>query len=285
MSLTHDVKERAIKMGADLVGIAPVNRFEHAPDEGKPQYYMRDATNVIVVATRILKGICDVFGSFEEEGKTISPYFWHGYSQLNWAHSWIAIQVGKLLEDNGFKAIPFPPTGINYRHLDTNSDIPDFYNKHAAVAAGLGEFGLNRLLLTPQFGTHQRLIPIVTNAPLEPDPMYSGPKLCRPEACKSFCVRTCPHKAFEDKLFSVKIGDRVYEYAALNSLRCKFQQTGGKYMRGKSAFSKQPDDAELAEMMKGYTPRKVNPYDKQLYAYTFGPACGECLVKCPAPWR
>ena len=71
MSLTHEVKELAIKMGADLIGIAPVDRFEYAPDDGKPQYYMRDAKNVVVIATRILGGICDVFGSFESEGKTI----------------------------------------------------------------------------------------------------------------------------------------------------------------------------------------------------------------------
>src|SRR4030042_1894317 len=203
MSLTNEVKERAFKMGADLAGIASVERFEHAPEDGKPNYYMPDAKSVIVIATRILEGVCDVFGSFEKEGKTIGPYFWYGYSQLNWANSWIAIQVGKLLEDKGFKAIPFPPTGINYRHLDTNEDIPDFYSKHAAVAAGLGEFGLNRLLLTPQFGTHQRLIPIVTNAPLEPAPMYICPKLCRPEKCKKFCVRECPHKALKEELFSV----------------------------------------------------------------------------------
>lgn len=285
MSLTRDVKQRALKMGADLVGIASVDRFEHAPEEAKPQYYMRDAKNVVVIATRILEGMCDVYGSFEDEGKTIGPYFWYGYSQLNWANSWIAIQIGKLLEDNGFKAIPFPPTGINYRHIDTDEDIPDFYSKHAAVAAGLGEFGLNRLLLTPEFGTHQRLIPIITNAPLKPDSMYSGPKLCRPEACKKFCVRACPHKAFEDRLVSVKIGDRVFEYAVLNSLRCKFQIIGGKYMRGKSVFPRQPSDAELVEIMQGPGGPKLNSHDKKLHVFTFGPSCGECLIKCPAPWK
>lgn len=285
MSLTHDVKERAFKMGADLVGIASVDRFEYAPEQGKPQYYMRDAQNVIVIATRILEGICDVYGSFEDESKTIGPYFWYGYSQLNWGNSWVAIQIGKLLEDNGFKAIPFPPTGINYRHIDTDEDIPDFYNKHAAVAAGLGEFGLNRLLLTPEFGAHQRLIPIITNAPLKPDPMYNGPKLCRPESCKKFCIRACPHKAIEDRLVSVKIGGRVFEHAVLNSQRCKFQIVGGKYMRGKNTFPKQPSDAELGEIMQSPDGLKLNSHDKKLHVFTFGPSCGECLIKCPAPWK
>jgi epoxyqueuosine reductase len=285
MNLTQEVKERALKMGADLAGIASVERFEHAPEDGKPNYYMSDAKSVIVIATRILEGICDVFGSFEKEGKTISPYFWYGYSQLNWANSWIAIQLGKLLEDKGYKAIPFPPTGINYRHLDTNEDIPDFYNKHAAVAAGLGEFGLNRLLLTPQFGAHQRLIPIITNAPLKPDPMYSGPALCRPEKCKKFCIRACPHKALQEKTFSVTIGNRVFEYSLINAQRCKYQRIGGKYMRGKSQFPMNPSDAKLAEIMKSPDGQRQNPHDKMLHMFTPGPSCGECMVKCPSPWR
>ncbi len=284
MNLTAKVKERARALGADLVGIAPVERFDAAPDSGKPQYYMPEAKSVIVIATRILKGICDVFGSFEAEGKTISPHFWHGYSQLNWANSWIAIQVGILLEDNGYKALPFPPTGIHYRHIDKNEDLPDFYNKHAAVAAGLGEFGLNRLLLTPQFGAHQRLIPVVTSAPLDPDPMYRGPQLCRPEECNRFCVRTCPVKAFQDKPVSVNIGGRVFEYPTLNSQRCKFQSLGGKYMRGKAMFPALPSDEELPEIMKNLM-QKMNPHDRTFHMFTFGPACGDCYVKCPAPWK
>jgi hypothetical protein len=56
-------------------------------------------------------------------------------------------------------------------------------------------------------------------------------------------------------------------------------------MRGKSAFPKQPDDAELKVLMKGFDVQKANPYDKQLNVFTFGPSCGDCMVKCPAPWH
>ena len=286
-NLTYDVKDKALSMGADLVGIASVDRYEHAPIEGQPQYYMPDAKAVVVIATRILEGICDVHGSYEEEGKTIIPYFWHGYSQLNWANSWIAIQVGKLLENNGYRAIPFPPAGMYYR--DAEHSIPEFYHKHSAVAAGLGEFGHSTLLLTPQFGAHQRLISLITSAPLQADPMYSGPKLCRRDECGDFCMKACSLQAIGDKVFTGKIGDKIFEYAMFNSARCMFQSIGGRYMRGKTRFSERPTDAELEKYRREFNAqsrgKRMNHYDAALSLHTFGPACGECLTKCPAPFK
>jgi len=287
VGLTDEVKTLALNMGADLVGIAPVARFEHAPKEGKPQYYMPDANCVVVIATRILKGLCDVYGSYENEGKTIGPYMWYGYAQLNWGNSWIAIQVGKLLQDEGYKALPFPPTGFCYRYPEQN--LPDFYHKHAAVAAGLGEFGLNRLLLTPEFGARQRIISIITNARLDPDPMYSGPKLCCQEKCGSSCVKICPMGAFEDKLLSIKISDKTFEYAALNSSRCRYSSLAGKFMRGKSIFPSDPTQAYLEKVKEeiGETGllSKMHPYDRGLQAFTWVPPCSICLTRCPAPWK
>ncbi|MGD0917150.1 MAG: hypothetical protein ABSB22_11895 [Thermodesulfobacteriota bacterium] len=115
MKLTNDLKARAIHMGVDLVGVAPIDRFEYAPEKFKPQYYMRDARNVVVLATRILEGICDVHGSYDQQGKTIGPYAWFGYPVLNWSLSWVAFQVGRLLEDNGYRSLPFAPAGFHYQ--------------------------------------------------------------------------------------------------------------------------------------------------------------------------
>jgi hypothetical protein len=73
MSLTADVKSMALKLGVDLVGIAPVDRFENAPEEGKPQFYMSEASGVVVLAIRVLKGLCETHGAYNEDGKTIGP--------------------------------------------------------------------------------------------------------------------------------------------------------------------------------------------------------------------
>lgn len=287
MSLTDEVKSRAVNMGVDLFGVAPVERFKHAPPENQPQYFMRDAKYVIVLGARILEGVCDVHGSYEEEGKTMGPYMWYGYPVINWSFSWIAIQAGKLLEDKGYRALPFPPTGFSYRNPQKG---PDFLHKHAAVAAGLGELGLNRLFLSPQYGAHQRLLSIITNAPLEPDPMYSGPLLCNRKECRDTCVKLCPMHAFEDKLFSVKIGDRVFEHAVFNQPACMWHVIGGKYLRGTDGLPRYPDAAQIEEIYKAAGGRakvqeKMNPLDRAFFQFTHVPTCGVCQVKCRAPWK
>lgn len=290
MKLTDEIKSLALSMGADLVGIAPVDRFKYAPVKFQPQYYMKDARFVVVLANRILEGICDVHGVYSQEGKTIGPYAWYGYPVINWSFSWIAVQVGKRLEDNGYKALPFPPTGFHYQHTDFQ--LPDFLHKHAAVAAGLGEFGLNRLLLTPQFGAHQRIVSIITNASLDPDPMYNGPKLCNRIECRDSCVNICPLKAFNrEELTRVRIGDRVFEYMVLDAIVCRWSAIAGKYLRGNDSLPRYPSRQEIDEIVEaagGFNrliQDKMHPVDRTFGQFTFTPTCGACQVKCLAPWK
>lgn len=67
-----------------------------------------------------------------------------------------------------------------------------------AVAAGLGQLGLNGQLLTPFAGSRCRLFAIVTDAPLLFDaPVdYGVPAIC--DACQ-VCVRRCPSGAISSK--------------------------------------------------------------------------------------
>jgi epoxyqueuosine reductase len=291
MNFSEEIKTLAIGMGVDLVGIAPVDRFQFAPVKFQPQYYMKDAAFVVVLASRILEGVCDVHGAYDQEGKTIGPYAWYGYPVINWSLSWITIQVGKKLEDKGFKALPFPPTGFNYRNTDFQ--IPDFMHKHAAVAAGLGEFGLNRLLLTPQFGAHQRIVSIITNASLDPDPMYVGNKLCNRKECRDSCVSVCPMKAFnKEELTRVRIGDRIYEYMALDATLCRWHIIEGKYMRGNDILPRYPSRNEIDAIasasggLNKVLQEKMNPIDRSTFGqFTFTPTCGACQIKCRAPWN
>lgn len=288
MNLTEEIKSLATNMGVDRVGVAPVDRFCNAPLTFQPQYYMQDAKNVVVLIVRILEGICDVHGDYSQEGKTISPYAWYAYPIINWSFSWIILQVGKRLEDLGYRALPFPPTGLNYRH--TELELPDFLHKHAAVAAGLGEFGLNRLLLTPQFGAHQRITSIITNAPLDADPMYNGPTLCNRKECRDTCIKICPMKAFKEELTTVKIGDKVYQYSQLDTSLCLWHGVSGRYLRGIDGLPRYPSHQEIDEIASaaggmGKILEQRNPLDKRFWQFTHSPTCGACIAKCRAPWN
>jgi len=73
----------------------------------------------------------------------------------------------------------------------------DISQKHAAVAAGLGRFGLQSLVLTPQFGPRQRWGTVITNAPL----ILGSPleeQLCSPELCGTACIKNCPAGALSE---------------------------------------------------------------------------------------
>ena len=66
--------------------------------------------------------------------------------------------------------------------------------KEAAVLAGLGVFGRDNLLITPQFGPRLRLRGIFLEADLEPTPRLEGFDPCA--LCSKPCQRVCPRTAF-----------------------------------------------------------------------------------------
>ncbi len=84
-----------------------------------------------------------------------------------------------------------------------------------AVAAGLGQLGINGQLLTPEAGSRVRLVLITTEAPLVHDePVdYGLHKVC--DECQA-CVRNCPVGAIPKS----RRPYRGVEKAKLNSARC-----------------------------------------------------------------
>ena len=66
--------------------------------------------------------------------------------------------------------------------------------KDAAVLAGLGVFGRDNLLITPEYGPRVRLRGIFLEADLEPTPRLEGFDPCA--MCSKPCQRVCPRTAF-----------------------------------------------------------------------------------------
>ena len=84
-----------------------------------------------------------------------------------------------------------------------------------AVAAGLGQMGMNGQVLTPRAGSRCRLVGLTTNAPLDFDkPIdYGIEKLC--DNCQ-VCVRRCPSGAIQTR----RVVDRGVEKSKINTARC-----------------------------------------------------------------
>ncbi len=274
--LTMEVKEFAVEQaGADLIGVAPVERLAGAPEGTRPTDYLPNATCVAVAAMKIADGAVAVAGHYDEPGKTLGPYMWYGYVVANWELSVAASRLTRFLERRGFVALPFPPTGVLYKY----GNRADFSHRHAAVAAGLGGFGLSGLLLTPEFGARQRLVSIITNAPLDSSPLYGGPALCRPDACGAACINGCPTGAMSGKV-SLTIGEKKFHYARLQDVKCRWLFAEKGYRRTKVPF---PPDPTMEDWQEALRTTRVHPFDAGLNQQAFVPQCGACMFKCPSP--
>ena len=71
--------------------------------------------------------------------------------------------MAEILKECGHDAVLLPPT----HNFDTTKLISDWSHKHVASIAGLGKFGIHRMIITEQ-GCCGRLGSIITSALLEP---------------------------------------------------------------------------------------------------------------------
>jgi epoxyqueuosine reductase QueG len=181
---TKQMERFARKTGADLFGVANAEILAKAPEGFRPQDILPDCKAVIMVGKRLSDATVET---------TPSRMFDTMYFAVNGFLDRLLIQVVDFLTSAGFKGVAVGPHSLDGKLL-----MGDLSQKHAAVAAGLGKFGLQSLVLTPQFGPRQRWGAVVTNAPLKPGtPLKED--LCRPEKCGYACIENCPAKVFSER--------------------------------------------------------------------------------------
>lgn len=239
MSLSEEVKRCAKNSGADLAGIASMDRFEGAPRHMDPRYIFPDAKALIVLGFRIHRG---VFRGIEE-GTYFAGYPSMGYGAINhFIAPTVLRQLSNFLEDRGYEAVayPNPLSGADSRLYNTGTPSNKFWSRPvspekpapdviihfriAAYCAGLGEIGYSKVFLTPQFGPRQRFVVCLTDAPLTPDPLYDGPRLC--DRCLK-CAKNCSGKAISsDETVNINIAGRELEWGKLDVLSCSAAYTG-----------------------------------------------------------
>jgi epoxyqueuosine reductase QueG len=280
--------------GADLVGIAPIERFADAPEGHRPTDFMPECKSVISIALHLHQGIADVWGEVDQKGKTVTPYLFYGYGLTNIESSRMVNRMAKRLEYMGYKSLCFLPTWTTsmYKSFDEllagGGVRAEFSHRHAAVAAGIAQFGWNTLALTPEFGAMQRFNSILTTAELEPTPMYDGPDLCRTEDCKFHCVRKCPAGALsETEGQSLTIDGKTATYSARDDVRCMYGIHGMVEGAGSRSKIEIPEGPGRFEHF--FTERhgdNMHMGDKAMLENCFGIICGDfcgkCLHQCPS---
>jgi epoxyqueuosine reductase QueG len=178
--LTAGVQRLAYEMGAELVGVASADAFEGAPTGHHPRNLLRRARSVVVMGARLLDGAFELAPSRE---------YSITYQVANLELDRIAFHVAKYLQSEGHRALQVPASPP----YDLERNMGDLSHRHAAQLAGIGVFGKNSLLLSPEFGPRIRLTSVITDAALEPSTPLDV-DLCRD--C-DICLHACPVDAFE----------------------------------------------------------------------------------------
>lgn len=179
----------AESLKVDLVGVAPVERFDELPPEKHPRSIFPEVESVIVVGRRITRGTLRGV----EEGTNFFGYHLYGYSWLNDRFLAMAtFQLASFFEDHGYEAAPMPPlpSEVPAMGIPVRPDVPApnvlLDMEDAAVRAGLGEIGRCGFFLSPRFGPRQRFNVILTDAKLEATPIFEG-HICLGEQCEVVC--------------------------------------------------------------------------------------------------
>ena len=101
--LCDRVKQTARQAGADLVGVASVDRFDHAPPEVHPHSMFSHTQSVIAVGCRMVRGALKT----AEEGLYWGAYNCDSYQYINEVLApHLLRRIVLLLEDQGYTAVP-----------------------------------------------------------------------------------------------------------------------------------------------------------------------------------
>ena len=154
------------------------------PTHATPQELLPGARSVIAF-----------FLPFEREiprsnrpGRNASVPWATAYVETNGLVREISQRLADGLRTRGYDAAVQPPT----HNFDTVTLMSDWSHKHVAYIAGLGQFGLHRMLITAA-GSAGRLGTLVTTAPLEPTPRSSQPAcLFTFDGSCTACADNCP---------------------------------------------------------------------------------------------
>ncbi len=285
MSIEKSIKKHAKKIGMDLCGIAPVSRFEGAPQGTHPEDFLPGCKSVISVAVRLADGaVQSVFRNFEDGNKRAQGiYGTYGYTIAPNFHLLYAVyDIARYIEHKtGAVAVPTQVGPLN--------NGMSISQRHAAVAAGLGEFGWMSIVLTPQFGPRNRFGAVLTTAELKPDPMYSGPRICDPGKC-GVCTAVCPtgalskygEKEARHVTYQGEGGGKTYEYCHVNMNRCRIglfalmKRTGGAADFVSSLDATAEDISQALKNVDSEGGLQEAPSWK----------CGKCQAYCPAgDWK
>jgi len=185
--LKNRIKQWAMDAGADMIGFAPVERWDddnRVPQDFRPRSIWDPARTVIVM------GVCTPLPVIDT---TPSILHKETYDTANRVLDTLGYNLVRFLIRQGQPADYFCRDGFASLRLLKDRPKAAFGHAMAAWYAGLGTIGVNNCVLTPLFGPRVRFVSVFTAAVLPPDPMIEKDLCIKCETC----VKCCPVDALK----------------------------------------------------------------------------------------
>ncbi len=178
----QELKAAALDLGFDLFGVAGVAGLRESFDLSPKTRDRFD--RALSLGKRLNDSVLDDIADHP------TPLYFHHYRQVNAFLDRGALLLADRIQRMGGAALPIAASQI----IDWQKQTAHLSHKHVGVAAGVGWFGRNNLLVNEMFGARFRLVTVLTDLPLDADaPLANGCGTCRA------CVSVCPAGAIKDK--------------------------------------------------------------------------------------
>lgn len=261
LAFKRKIASRARELGAALVGVAPVSRWDEAgevPAGYRPKAIWAGARSVIVVAVPMLLPVIE---------STPSINYQEMYDTSNRLLDEISYRLADWLTWQGHASVSMPRDGYAKLEILLKNPFASFSHTYAAKYAGLGTVGLSRNLLTREYGPRLRLNSVLTAAELPGDTLIAE-EVCN--TCK-LCERACPTGAIRSRDDSV-IGDLDKNACTLHHIVLRDEgrwpcgicakvcpegedrkiykiKAGKRYLDEAAALEKNPDDPRFRHLV------------------------------------
>lgn len=251
--IKKEIKNYVLGLGADDVGFGSVSEYK-SPQSPAIETIFPEAKTMIVIA-------CKESSTCESDNKRIAM---GGRLDIMEFMKSCNYKLCRYLERKfKFKAMSTPVSyPLNMAREAKYGLVADFSQRHAAYAAGLGNWGRHNLIIHPLLGSRVLFTTVLCNEELPPDPKVTE-DLCI--QC-NICVEKCPGRALDEE-------------GKTQEMKClKYSQPYG--IAGNMYFWKKFIDGTPDEQKKMMSsPEYMSLYQAVIVGFQYN--CFNCYMLCP----